>query len=253
MNRTIASITVVFLAASVLTADRADALVGADLADRTIARYTVVVRGQKVRCTGVILAQDIVLTAAHCIPADGKLWVGGGDHDLPSWLLSTVDQSGYHDLRPSLFSAADRVVLHPQYSSKDKASPDLAILKLVKPLPDSFMPAVLSGRPPADGDRLIAAGFGKTSSDDVRPSKVLRMVLFQVTQATQGWATLKSLSEDDRAASAAGDSGGPLFSYHGMHSLVGLISAGNDKQTRAVALAAHYCWIKETLEKLGAP
>jgi trypsin len=241
---------VALLAPLLFCSGPADALVGADLADRTIARYTVVVRGQKVRCTGVVLAQDIVLTAAHCIPPDGKLWVGGGDHDLPSWLLSTVDQSGHHDLRPSLFSAVDRVVLHPQCSSKDKASPDLAILKLVKPLPDSFMPATLSGRSPTDGDRLIAAGFGKTSPDDVRPSKVLRMVLLQVTQTSQGWATLKSLSEDDRAASASGDSGGPLFSYHGMHGLVGLISAGNDKLTRAVALAAHYGWIKETMEKL---
>jgi secreted trypsin-like serine protease len=249
MNRTILAATIVV--AAILCLDRSPALVGADLADRTIQRYTVVVRGQKARCTGVVLAQNIVLTAAHCIPADGKLWVGGGDQALPSWLLSTVDQSGHHELRPSLHSAVDQVVQHPLFSPKDKGSPDLAILKLAKPLPDSFMPAVLGGRPIAEGDNLIAAGFGKTSPEDARPSKILRMVLLKVTQASQGWVILKSLSEDDRAASAAGDSGGPLFAYRGMHSLVGLIAAGNDKQTRAVALAAHYSWIKETQEKLG--
>jgi hypothetical protein len=36
-----------------------------------------------------------------------------------------------------------------------------------------------------------------------------------------------------------------------MHALAGLIVSVSDKQTRAVALAAHYGWIKETQEKLG--
>jgi len=67
MNRTILFLTAVFLAASAACADRAIALVGADLADRTIARYTIAVGSTKGRCTGVVLAQDIVLTAAHCV------------------------------------------------------------------------------------------------------------------------------------------------------------------------------------------
>ena len=153
MNRTILSITSVLLAACLLYADRADALVGADLADRTIQRYTVVVGSPKGRCTGVVLAQDIVLTAAHCIVPGEKLWVGdtigGGSQPLP----------------PSRLSAVDEIVQHPLFSSKDTGSPDLAILRLAKPLPDRFIPAVLGPRHLAEGDNLIAAGYGKASTE----------------------------------------------------------------------------------------
>jgi len=239
MNRTILCITAVVLAASVVWTDRAGALVGADLADRTIQRYTIAVGSPKGRCTGVVLAQDIVLTAAHCIVPGEKFWVGdsiGG---------------GSQSLAPSPLSAVDEIVSHPLWSRKDAGSPDLAILKLATPLPDRFIPATLGARHLAEGDSLIAAGYGKASADETRPPLVLRMVLLRVTQAFRGWAILTSVGED-LAGGAPGDSGGPLFAYRGMHTLVGLIVSVSDKRTRAVALAAHYGWIKETQEKLGA-
>jgi hypothetical protein len=239
MNRTILSVTAVLLAASMLWTDRAGALVGADVADRSIQRYTIAIGSPKGRCTGVVLAQNIVLTAAHCILPGEKLWVGDSVAD------------GSQSLAPSRLSAVDEIVPHPLWSRKDSGSPDLAILKLVTPLPDRFIPATLGARHLAEGDNLIAAGYGKASADETRPPLVLRMVLLQVTRAVRGWAILTATSED-RAGGAPGDSGGPLFAYRGMHTLVGLIVSVSDKRTRAVALAAHYGWIKETQEKLGA-
>jgi hypothetical protein len=248
MNRT--TIAAIALLAAVLCAGRVDALVGADLADPAIQRYTVVVVSAKGRCTGVLLAQDIVLTAAHCVASGKKIWAGDAHQPLPPWLISTAEPSMHGAALPPGLRAVDQVVLHPLYNIKDRASPDLAILRLERPLPDRFMPAVLSGRHLAEGDHLIAAGYGKTSSRDVKPSPVLRMVLLQVARAYRGWAILTKSSEDP-AAGAPGDSGGPLFTYRGMHSLAGLISAGSDKQTIAIALAAHYGWIKDTQEKLS--
>jgi Trypsin len=238
MNRTILSITLALLAAAVFRADRAAALVGADLADRTIQRYTIAVGSPKGRCTGVVLAQNIVLTAAHCIVPGEKLWVGDQVGD------------GSRNLAPSRLSAVDEVVPHPLFSRKDSGSPDLAVLRLATPLPDRFIPATLGARHLAEGDNLIAAGYGKASAEETRPALVLRMVLLRVTNAFRGWAILTSTGED-RAGGAPGDSGGPLFAYRGMHTLVGLIVSVSDKRTRAVALAAHYGWIKETQEKLG--
>ena len=238
MNRTILAMTIVVLAASVFCADRSDALVGADLADRTIQRYTVVVGSLKGRCTGVVLAQNIVLTAAHCIVPGEKLWVGDSAGVAPQ------------SIAPSRLNAVDEIVQHPLWSRKDVGSPDLAILKLAKPLPDRFIPAVLSPRHLAEGDNLIAAGYGKSSAEETRPSLVLRMVLLRVTQSFKGWAILTSVGED-RAGGAPGDSGGPLFAYRGLHTLVGLIVSVSDRRTRAVALAAHYSWIKQTQEKLS--
>src|SRR5207247_6420872 len=138
-NRTILAMTIVVLAASVFCADRSDALVGADLADRTIQRYTVVVGSLKGRCTGVVLAQNIVLTAAHCMLSGEKFWVGGDA------------VGGSQALAPSQLSAVDEVVQHPLFSRKDNGSPDLAILKLTEPLPDRFIPAVLSPPHVAEG------------------------------------------------------------------------------------------------------
>lgn len=237
MHRTILA-SIVFLAAAVTGFERADALVGADLADRTVQRYTIAVGSPKGRCTGVVLTQNIVLTAAHCIVPGEKLWVG--DH-----------AGGGSQTVPSRLSAVDETVPHPLYSRKDTGSPDLAMLRLATPLPDRFLPATLSSRHLAEGDNLIAAGYGKASAEETRSPLVLRMVLLRVTNAFRGWAILTSVGED-RAGGAPGDSGGPLFSYRGMHSLVGLIVSISDKRTRAVALAAHYSWIKETQAKLSA-
>jgi hypothetical protein len=64
--------------------------------------------------------------------------------------------------------------------------------------------------------------------------------------------TLISVREDYSGA-GPGDSGGPVFAYRGMHSLVALMVSISQHRTRAVALASHYGWIKDTVEKLGAP
>ena len=250
MNRTILTMIIAMLAASVACPDRADALVGADGADGTIARYTVLVVGAKGRCTGVVLAQDIVLTAAHCVMFGGKFWAGDGNQVLPSWLMSAAGKGIQQAVLPARMREVDQVISHPLFSIRDRGSPDLAILRLAKPLPDHFIPATLGPRHLAEGDTLIAAGYGKASDDEAKPTPVLRAVLLRVTQAFRGWAILTSVGED-RAGGAPGESGGPLFAYRGMHTLVGLIVSVSDKQTRAVALAAHYGWIKETQEKLG--
>src|ERR1700754_5232226 len=95
MHRTILFLTAGFLAA-VVFADRAAALVGADLADRTLQRYTIAIGSAKGRCTGVVLAQTVVLTAAHCILPGEKLWVGDsagvGTHSIAPAKVSAVEE-----------------------------------------------------------------------------------------------------------------------------------------------------------------
>jgi secreted trypsin-like serine protease len=219
-----------------LSGSPASALVGADIADRTVQRFTVVVTGAKGRCSGVVLAPDIVLTAAHCVRRGERFLIGGN--------LGGGYQAG--------LGPVAEIVQHPLYTSGDAGSPDLAILKLAKPLPERFVPAVLNPRVPGVGDDLIVAGYGKSTSGDSGASVVLRMVLQRVSQSIRGWVVLTSVGED-AANAGPGDSGGPVFAYRGMHSLVGLMVGVSGKQTKAVALAAHYDWIRETVRKLAAP
>lgn len=219
-----------------LSGNPASALVGADVADRTVQRFTVVVAGGKGRCSGVVLAPDIVLTAAHCVRQGERFHVGdnfGGGYQTQ---LSPVAE----------------IVPHPLYAPRDPGSPDLAILKLAKPLPDRFVPAVLNPRSLRVGDDLIVAGYGKSAPGDPGTGVVLRMVLQRVSQSIRGWVVLSRVGED-AANAGPGDSGGPVFAYRGMHSLVGLMVAVAGKQTKAVALSAHYDWIRETMRKLSAP
>ena len=236
MQWTIPPIALLLLGAILIGAPEANALVGADVADRTIQRYTVLVASKKGRCSGVVLAQNIVLTAAHCIQPGEKLLVGGnigGDDRVPPVMLADVDE----------------IIKHPLYRREDAGSPDLAVLRLAKPLPERFIPAELSPRGFAEGGALIAAGYGKTSAKESAAKPALRMVLLRVTQTFRGWMILSSVSEDP-SGGGAGDSGGPVFTYRGMHTLVGLIIGVSEKRTKVLALATHYSWIRETQEKL---
>ena len=236
MRRAIHANSLALLVLPLLYCGPSSALVGADLADRAVQRYTVVVALAKGRCSGVVLAQDIVLTAAHCVGRGERLHVGGNPGGGNLSLLSSVAE----------------VIPHPLYTPGDSGSPDLAILKLANPLPDRFVPAVLNPRSPGVGDDLIVAGYGKGAIGNSGASIVLRMVLQRVSESIRGWVVLTSVGEDATGA-GPGDSGGPVFAYRGMHSLVGLMVGVSGKRTKAVALAAHYNWIKETMQKLSAP
>ena len=119
-----------------------------------------------------------------------------------------------------MLADVDEIVKHPLYRREDAGSPDLAVLRLAKPLPDRFIPAELSPRGFAEGGALIAAGYGKTSAKESAAKPALRMVLLRVTQTFRGWMILSSISEDP-SGGGAGDSGGPVFTYRGMHTLVG--------------------------------
>lgn len=219
-----------------LSSRPASALVGADFADRTMQRYTVVVASAKSRCSGVVLAQDVVLTAAHCLQPGVPFRVGG------------ISGSGSQKLQLSALTPVIETVSHPLYQSTDPGSPDLAILRLATPLPDRFMPAVINPRGLDIGSDLIAAGYGKSAANDPMANLVLRMVLLRVSSTIKGWVILIGVREDASAA-GPGDSGGPVFAYRGMYSLVALMVAVAQNQTKAVALAAHYDWIRETMGK----
>jgi hypothetical protein len=221
-----------------LSNESASALVGAEPVETALQQYTVIVGSTKGRCTGVVLEQDVVLTAAHCTQDAQNLWVGG-------------NRGGglYHP--PMRLSPVAEVVQHPGYHAQKSKWPDLALLKLAKPLPDRFIPAHFGGYVPHNGDGVIATGYGRSFAHDPAAGTVLRMVLLRVSSSVPGYLTLVRAGEE-AAGGGRGDSGGPVFAYRGLHALVGIIVAGDSNETRAVAIAPYYAWIKDTIEKLGA-
>jgi hypothetical protein len=208
----------------------ARALTGADPDAVSVQRYTVVVAGAKGRCTGAVLAQDMVLTAAHCLRA-GALRVHLG-------------------FRPAVVVEVAQAIPHPLFDAAQRGSPDLAVLKLAKPLPDRFTPIFLEPRLPGAGTDLIVAGYGKSTDNEAQREPVLRTVLQHIAVRYSTYLTLTGVGES-AAGAAPGDSGGPVFTYRGMYALVAIMVGHSDRFTVAVAVAPHYAWIKETMAKLG--
>src|SRR5262249_10930172 len=63
----------VALACLVVAGTPASAIVGgARFAEEAIARHVVLIVGAQHLCSGVAIAPDLVLTAAHCVPSTGK-------------------------------------------------------------------------------------------------------------------------------------------------------------------------------------
>ena len=111
-----------------LTATPAAAIVGGGGAPaENISRAIVTIIGSRGSfCTGSLIAQDLVLTAAHCVlpGAEYKVILPG---ETPPRLL---------DVR--------RMASHPQFNVQDilahRASADVALLQLASPLPAARRP-----------------------------------------------------------------------------------------------------------------
>jgi S1-C subfamily serine protease len=219
---------------------------GAPFADQAIARHVVIIVGARNLCTGVAIAPDLVLTAAHCVPSAGK------------YRLVT-----FEGRRPEVKDVAS-VAAHPQFSPRADA-PDLALVKLAAPVAN-LTPVALSERrvPPSVGDRFIVAGFGVGVQGDRKTAGKLRAVTLVATDrpSSQQFSLIdpQKLGEAAGFGVCNGDSGGPVFDERD-RALVGIVSwsAHTDGEptcgfvSGVIPLARYRYWIGETAARLGSP
>jgi S1-C subfamily serine protease len=218
---------------------------GAPFADQAIARHVVIIVGARNLCTGVAIAPDLVLTAAHCVPSAGK------------YRLVT-----FEGRRPEVKDVAS-VAAHPQFTPRADA-PDLALVKLAAPVAN-LTPVALSERrvPPSVGDRFIVAGFGVGVQGDRKTAGKLRAVTLVATDrpSSQQFSLIdpQKLGEAAGFGVCNGDSGGPVFEERD-RALVGIVSwsARTDGEptcgfvSGAIPLARYRYWIAETAARLGS-
>src|SRR5258708_37336137 len=104
-------------------------------------------------CSGVALARDLVLTAAHCV-------LPGADYKLIE--LDAARQPALKDFIS--------IARHPEFDVnavlRHRVSADVALLKLAAPL--KIAPAQLAptGSSVAVGDRFVVAGYGLATRGD---------------------------------------------------------------------------------------
>jgi secreted trypsin-like serine protease len=220
---------------------------GASPAEQAIARHVVLIVGEHSLCTGVAIAPDLVLTAAHCVLTNGK------------YRLLSLDGR-----RPAVRDVAS-VVPHPQFSPAADA-PDLALVKLAAASAPKLVPAAFSDRraPPSVGDRFIVAGFGVAVQGKRNSAGRLRAATLVATQrpSAQQLSLVdpRKLGESAGLGVCNGDSGGPVFDERD-RALVGIVSWSGRIDGEAVCgfvtgvipLARYRYWILETAARLGSP
>ena len=96
-------------------------------------------------CTGVLIHQRVVLTAAHCAPSISQVYLGGESINLINFRGEVKE--------------VERVVVHPDYDPNNIPSHDLAVLILDSPA--QTKPISLATTTEVDSeDNLTLVGFG---------------------------------------------------------------------------------------------
>jgi hypothetical protein len=195
----------------------AAAMVGGAAPAGDVGRSVVLIVGSHgTSCTGVALARDLVLTAAHCL-------LPGADYKLVA----------FDDARRPTLQDIATIARHPEFDpaavARHRVSADVALLKPSAPLPQA--PAILAPTvsPVAVGDRLVVAGYGLSKPGDGRSGGTVRAATLTVTgrPGTLQVRLVDPQTKGERAGLGActGDSGAPVFRRSGDRlAVIGVVS-----------------------------
>ncbi len=227
---------------------------GAPPADGDVAHASVLLVGSRgTSCTGVAIAGDLVMTAAHCV-------LPGADYKLVE-----RDASGAPKLRDIA-----TIARHPQFDAnaavRHRVTADIALLKFAAPLRNAPASLAPVGASVAVGDLLVVAGYGVTVPEDGKSGGVLRAATLVVTgqPGSLQFRLIDPAARNERAGlgACAGDSGASVFrALAGTLAVIGVVSwsagpknsAGCGGITGVAPLARYRAWIVETAAKLRSP
>ncbi|MCO5129849.1 MAG: trypsin-like serine protease [Xanthobacteraceae bacterium] len=232
-------------------APHAHAMVGGAPADENgLGRFVVTVVGSRGNfCSGALIAPDIVLTAAHCVPADATTKIVAFDARRQPTLLD-----------------ARRVAAHPHYNSggiaNHRASADVALVQLAAPMAGKSVAPLGHPRMPINaGARFTVAGIGVTRRGDGKSGGTVRAATLAAT-GRPGTLQIRLVdpatnNARDGLGACTGDSGGPVFeTQDGREVVVGVVSwstaAGNTSGcgglTGVTPLTLYRDWIARTAQ-----
>jgi Trypsin len=197
-------------------------------------------------CTASVIARDIVLTAAHCVT------------DIPGTrVFFRSNQS-----KLVMFEVAS-IARHPGYKPnagrKHRISIDLALVRLVEPLPSGFKPLELAQLDRvATGQPFRIIGFGRASEEVSGTSGVLRTGVLVVSGPKSPVLTWLVDPHGTGLGGCTGDSGAPILTVdQPVLVAVAIQAKGNygyscGAMTEAVLIAPQLPWIRETFYSWGA-
>ena len=202
-------------------------------------------------CSGVALARELVLTAAHCV-------LPGADYKIVE----------FEGREPQLRSVAS-VTAHPKFSLATmlahRATADVALLKLAAPL-IRVEPAALHGVgfTVAPGDSFTVAGSGVAEHHDGKSGGTVRAARLVAT-GRPGTLQIRLFDPATRGekpglGACTGDSGAPVFGLAGGRpAIIGVVSWSTGPQnaegcgglTGVTPLTLYRDWVTHTAKILG--
>jgi hypothetical protein len=202
-------------------------------------------------CSGVAIARNVVMSAAHCV------------HPGATYKVVTYSQNR----KPRMIDAVS-IRLHPQFNAtaiaSHRATADIALLRLGENLPYTVSPVSIGAprAPITAGAAFVIAGIGVAVNGDGRSGGTVRAANLVVT-GKPGNLQIRLVDPVTKGASGGlgactGDSGGPVFEQQdGRYLVVGVISwstgpnvsAGCGGMTGVTPLSLYRDWIEKMLQQ----
>jgi hypothetical protein len=228
------------LLATSLGANTAQAIVGGAEDQGPLARQSVMVLSSNGGvCTAVVLARDVVLTAAHCV-------TGADEHRV-----HFRDESG----EPVLIVPAAKAV-HPGYNAKAietrQRSIDLALVRIPENLPRRFENATLAAAKPGKDTAVTVGGYGLSRENDAKTTGTFRTASLTVTEPYGPSKILLWSKGSGVMGACQGDSGGPMAVGNAIAAITSWSSPAQGRGcggvTQGILVGAQKEWIDRTLE-----
>jgi secreted trypsin-like serine protease len=197
--------------------------------------------GGEALCTGTVISNDTILTAAHCV-------------DKETESLVIVFDTKINLIKKSNLRSAETFVHHPAWIRSSKRIGDLALIYFHGGLPNGYRPVTLAdaGFQLNVGDKITMLGYGVTSGRKNSGSGLLR----QANSSIIGKQSDSQIITDGRKSSVCfGDSGGPAFIRIGNQYIQwGIASSVMNKACNEysihTSIMEYRNWINSTINKL---